>query len=112
MSKLLTTKYFWPHFVFLTDSSTNVRIQDNYIVSGDDCIAIKSGRDKYGIKFGKPSQKIIIRRLTCISPDSAMTALGSEMSGGIQDAKFNNTDRVEDNSLLPQGLMFFSIFSG
>ncbi|PNX72593.1 putative polygalacturonase-like protein, partial [Trifolium pratense] len=72
------------------DSSTNVRIEDNYIESGDDCIAIKSGWNEYGIKFGKPSQHIIIRRLTCISPKSAMIALGSEMSGGIEDV------RVED----------------
>ncbi|CAJ2666987.1 probable polygalacturonase [Trifolium pratense] len=45
------------------DSCTNVRIEDNYIESGDDCIAIKSGWDQYGIKFGKPSEHIIIRRI-------------------------------------------------
>lgn len=78
-------------FFFLTDSCTNVKIEDVYIVSGDDCIAVKSGWDEYGIKVGLPSQHIIIRRLTCISPDSAMIALGSEMSGGIQDI------RAEDN---------------
>ncbi|XP_064950472.1 probable polygalacturonase [Musa acuminata AAA Group] len=33
------------------DSSSNVRIEDCYIVSGDDCIAIKSGWDEYGIAF-------------------------------------------------------------
>ncbi|KAK3447145.1 hypothetical protein EUGRSUZ_A02742 [Eucalyptus grandis] len=69
------------------DSSSNVRIEDNYIVSGDDCIAIKSGWDQYGIKFGKPTEHVSIRRLTCISPDSAAIALGSEMSGGIQDVR-------------------------
>ncbi|KAI4351654.1 hypothetical protein L6164_005990 [Bauhinia variegata] len=73
------------------DSCTNTRIEDCYIVSGDDCIAVKSGWDEYGIKFGMPTQRLIIRRLTCISPDSAMIALGSEMSGGIQDV------RAEDN---------------
>ncbi|KAH1191209.1 putative polygalacturonase [Glycine max] len=51
---------------------------------------VKSGWDEYGIKFGKPTQHLVIRRLTCISPDSAVIALGSEMSGGIQDV------RVED----------------
>jgi len=52
---------------------------------------VKSGWDQYGIKFNMPSQYIVIRRLTCISPTSAMIALGSEMSGGIRDV------RAEDN---------------
>uniref|UniRef100_A0A453J5L5 Pectate lyase superfamily protein domain-containing protein n=3 Tax=Aegilops tauschii subsp. strangulata TaxID=200361 RepID=A0A453J5L5_AEGTS len=73
------------------DSSSHVKIEDCYIVSGDDCIAVKSGWDEYGIRFNMPSQHIVVRRLTCISPTSAMIALGSEMSGGIQDV------RVEDN---------------
>ncbi|KAF3793213.1 putative polygalacturonase [Nymphaea thermarum] len=67
------------------DSCSHVRIEDCYIVSGDDCIAIKSGWDQYGIAFGMPSKHIYIRRLTCISPTSAVIALGSEMSGGIRD---------------------------
>ncbi|KAL5142298.1 putative polygalacturonase [Glycine soja] len=69
------------------DSCSNTRIEDCYIVSGDDCVAIKSGWDESGIKFGMPSQHIIIRRLECVSPDSAMIALGSEMSGGIRDVR-------------------------
>ncbi|KAI4383132.1 hypothetical protein MLD38_009008 [Melastoma candidum] len=73
------------------DSCSNVKIEDCYVVSGDDCIAIKSGWDQYGIKFGLPSERIVVRRLTCVSPDSAAIALGSEMSGGIQDI------RIEDN---------------
>nr|TKS15508.1 putative polygalacturonase [Populus alba] len=69
------------------DSSSNVRIEDSFVVSGDDCIAVKSGWDEYGIKFGRPTQHLVIRRFTCISPDSATIALGSEMSGGIQDVR-------------------------
>ncbi|KAL8556745.1 hypothetical protein ACS0TY_004275 [Phlomoides rotata] len=69
------------------DSCTNTRIEDCYIVSGDDCIAVKSGWDQYGIAFGMPTKQLVIRRLTCISPFSAMIALGSEMSGGIQDVR-------------------------
>ncbi|RHN81762.1 putative galacturan 1,4-alpha-galacturonidase [Medicago truncatula] len=80
------------------DSSTNVLIEDNYIVSGDDCIAIKSGWDEYGIKVGKPSQNIIVRRLTCISPKSALVALGSEMSGGIQDVRIEDVTAINTES--------------
>ncbi|CAN1264535.1 Probable polygalacturonase, partial [Linum perenne] len=72
------------------DSCTNIRIEDNYIVSGDDCIAVKSGIDQYGIRVGKPTNKLAIRRLTCISPDSALVALGSEMSGGIEDVRMED----------------------
>uniref|UniRef100_A0A2N9IRL2 Uncharacterized protein n=1 Tax=Fagus sylvatica TaxID=28930 RepID=A0A2N9IRL2_FAGSY len=69
------------------DSCTNTRIEDCYIVSGDDCVAVKSGWDEYGIAYGMPTKQLVIRRLTCISPFSAVIALGSEMSGGIQDVR-------------------------
>ncbi|RZC91954.1 hypothetical protein C5167_028454, partial [Papaver somniferum] len=80
------------------DSCTNVRIEDCYIVSGDDCIAVKSGWDEYGIAFGMPTQHLIIRRLTCISPDSAVIALGSEMSGGIQDVRAEDILAINSES--------------
>ncbi|XP_057457603.1 probable polygalacturonase [Lotus japonicus] len=82
------------------DSCSNTRIEDCYIVSGDDCIAVKSGWDEYGIKVGMPSQHIIIRRLTCISPDSAMIALGSEMSGGIQDIRAEDLTAINTQSAI------------
>ncbi|KAF2312254.1 hypothetical protein GH714_028799 [Hevea brasiliensis] len=80
------------------DSCTNVRIEDVYIVSGDDCIAVKSGWDQYGIKVGMPTQHLIIRRLTCISPDSATIALGSEMSGGLQDVRIEDITAINTES--------------
>ncbi|KAM3682169.1 hypothetical protein ACB098_12G052900 [Castanea mollissima] len=52
------------------DSCTNTRIEDCFIVLGDDCIAVQSDWDEYGIKVGLPTQHLIIRRLTCISPDN------------------------------------------
>ncbi|KAF5767705.1 putative histidine--tRNA ligase [Helianthus annuus] len=69
------------------DSCTNTRIEDCYIVSGDDCVAVKSGWDEYRIAYGMQTQQLVIRRLTCISPTTAVIALGSEMSGGIQDVR-------------------------
>ncbi|ERM96479.1 hypothetical protein AMTRI_Chr09g36200 [Amborella trichopoda] len=80
------------------DSCTHVRIEDCNIVSGDDCIAIKSGWDEYGIAFGMPSQHIIIRRLFCVSPFSAVIALGSEMSGGIQDVRAQDIQAVNSEA--------------
>ncbi|RZS29067.1 hypothetical protein BHM03_00062757 [Ensete ventricosum] len=80
------------------DSSSNVRIEDCYIVSGDDCIAIKSGWDEYGIAFNMSSKHIVIRRLTCISPTSAVIAVGSEMSGGIQDVRAEDITAINSES--------------
>ncbi|EMS56566.1 putative polygalacturonase [Triticum urartu] len=59
------------------DSCSQVRIEDCYVVSGDDCVAIKSGWDEYGIAVGMPSEHIVVRRLTCVSPTSAGPHTGS-----------------------------------
>ncbi|XP_075642803.1 putative polygalacturonase [Castanea sativa] len=64
------------------DSSDNVCIEDCYISTGDDLIAIKSGWDEYGTTYGRPSTKITIRRLIG-ETRSAGIAIGSEMSGGV-----------------------------
>ncbi|CAN6192147.1 unnamed protein product [Urochloa humidicola] len=80
------------------DSCSHVRIEDCYVVSGDDCVAIKSGWDEYGIAYGMPSQHIVVRRLTCVSPTSAMIALGSEMSGGISDVRAEDITAVNTES--------------
>ncbi|KAJ1411785.1 Pectin lyase fold/virulence factor [Sesbania bispinosa] len=80
------------------DSCTNTRIEDCYIVSGDDCVAVKSGWDEYGISYGMPTKQLVIRRLTCISPFSAVIALGSEMSGGIQDVRAEDIVAINSES--------------
>ncbi|KAK1376846.1 Polygalacturonase [Heracleum sosnowskyi] len=80
------------------DSCTNTKIEDTYIVSGDDCIAVKSGWDEYGISYGMPTKQLIIRRLTCISPYSAAIALGSEMSGGIEDVRAEDVTAINTES--------------
>lgn len=81
-----------------TDSCTNTRIEDCYIVSGDDCVAVKSGWDEYGIAYGMPTKQLVIRRLTCISPTSAVIALGSEMSGGIEDVRAEDILAIDSES--------------
>ena len=40
----------------------------------------------------------MIRRLTCISPDSATIALGSEMSGGIRDVRAEDITAIDTQS--------------
>ncbi|KAI3792606.1 hypothetical protein L2E82_06489 [Cichorium intybus] len=64
------------------DSSSHVCIEDSYISTGDDLVAVKSGWDEYGISYGRPSTDITIRRLTGSSPFAGI-AVGSETSGGV-----------------------------
>lgn len=66
------------------DSSSNVCIEDAYISTGDDLVAVKSGWDEYGIAYGRPSSDITIRRVRGSSPFAGI-AIGSETSGGVEN---------------------------
>jgi polygalacturonase len=72
-----------------SDSSDTVCIEDCYISTGDDLIAIKSGWDEYGIAYARPSTNIIIRRIIG-ETQSAGIAIGSEMSGGVSEVHAEN----------------------
>ncbi|XP_047974730.1 probable polygalacturonase [Salvia hispanica] len=80
------------------DSCSDTRIRDSFVVSGDDCIAVKSGWDQYGIAYNVPTQRLSIRSFTCISPDSAVIALGSEMSGGVRDVRAEDVHALNSQS--------------
>lgn len=77
-------------FNFYTDSSTNVCIEDCYIESGDDLVAVKSGWDQYGIAMAHPSSNIIIRRVSGTTPTCSGVGIGSEMSGGVSNVIVEN----------------------
>lgn len=61
-------------------------------------MAVKSGWDEYGISYGMPTKQLVIKRLTCISPYSAAIAIGSEMSGGIQDVRAQDITAINTES--------------
>ncbi|KAH0453255.1 hypothetical protein IEQ34_017579 [Dendrobium chrysotoxum] len=67
------------------DSSTNICIEDCYIESGDDLVAVKSGWDQYGVAVARPSTNIIIQRISGTTPTCSGVGIGSEMSGGISN---------------------------
>ncbi|CAD6267565.1 unnamed protein product [Miscanthus lutarioriparius] len=67
------------------DSCSNMCIEDSSIRVSHDAISLKSGWDKYGIAFGRPTSDIHISRLDLESSLGAALAFGSEMSGGISD---------------------------
>ncbi|OMP02975.1 Glycoside hydrolase, family 28 [Corchorus olitorius] len=70
-------------------SSSNVCIEDSFISTGDDLVAVKSGWDEYGIAYGRPSSCITIRRVTGSSPFAGI-AVGSETSGGVENVLAEN----------------------
>ncbi|KAJ7540099.1 hypothetical protein O6H91_10G001400 [Diphasiastrum complanatum] len=68
------------------DSCTHVCIEDCYISTGANAIAIKSGWDDYeSVSFWKESADIVVRRVVGEAPSSAVIAFGTEMSGGISN---------------------------
>lgn len=66
------------------ESCDRVLIEDCYFNTGDDCIAIKSGRNRDGRLRNMPSQNIIIRRCTMKNGHGGVV-IGSEISGGCKN---------------------------
>jgi polygalacturonase len=66
------------------ESSRDVLIEDSFFDTGDDCIAIKSGRNNDGRRVNIPSENIVIRRCTFRDGHGGVT-IGSEMSGGVRN---------------------------
>ncbi len=65
------------------DSTSNVYIFHSTIASQDDCIAIKSGRDREGREAGIPSENYRVTNCTFLSGFGV--AIGSEMAGGVRN---------------------------
>jgi len=66
------------------ESCNDVYIHGCTFDTGDDGIAIKSGRDIDGRRVGVPSQNIVIENCTFLGRWGAVT-VGSEMSGGVRN---------------------------
>ncbi|MCR4944651.1 MAG: glycoside hydrolase family 28 protein [Clostridium sp.] len=66
------------------ESCKDMIIENCYFLTGDDCIAIKSGRNNEGRNIGVPSENIIIRNNMFKDGHGGIT-IGSEISGGVND---------------------------
>ncbi|WP_071145380.1 family 43 glycosylhydrolase [Bacteroides ihuae] len=71
------------------ESTSNVLIEDCTFKTGDDAVAIKSGRDRDGISIGRSSQNIVIRNCIFHSECNGL-CIGSEMSGGVENVYMDN----------------------
>ena len=63
------------------ESCNRVLIENCYFDTGDDCIAIKSGRNNDGRKWDIPSQNIIVRNCRMKNGHGGVV-VGSEITGG------------------------------
>ncbi len=71
------------------ESSRNVHISDCHIDVGDDCIAIKAGKNAIGRQVGKPCENITITNLTTRHGHGGVS-IGSEMSGDVRNVAISN----------------------
>ncbi|GEO07343.1 glycoside hydrolase [Adhaeribacter aerolatus] len=66
------------------ESCKNVLIKDCFFNTGDDCIAIKSGRNADGRRLNIPSENIIIQGCSMANGHGGVV-IGSEISGGARN---------------------------
>jgi polygalacturonase len=70
------------------DSSRNIRIEYCDIDTGDDAIALKSGRGMEGVRIGRPTENVTITDCRLGSAFAGL-AIGTEMSGGVRNVRFS-----------------------
>ncbi len=90
------------------ESCKDVLIKDCVFATGDDCIALKSGRNNDGRRVGVPSENIIIQGCRMQDGHGGIT-IGSEISGGVrnvfaEDCKLDSSNlniaiRFKNNAL-------------
>jgi polygalacturonase len=71
------------------ESCKYVHISDCHISVGDDCITIKSGKDRAGRKMAAPAEDYTITNCTMLSGHGGVV-IGSEMSGGVRNIVISN----------------------
>ena len=79
-------------------SCRNVLIENCTLDTGDDCIALKAGRDRDGLRVGLPTENVVIRHCA-LSRGHGGIVIGSETAGGVRnvcayDCSFRGTDRI------------------
>ncbi len=86
------------------DSDSNILIENCLFNTGDDFVAIKSGRDQDAWRVNKPSKNIVIRN--CRSENCLHgISFGSEISGGAENVYAEN---LQFGKIREYGLQFKS----
>lgn len=78
----------------VVDSSRFVRIEDDYIDTGDDGIVLKAGKDADGSRVHRPTEDVTITNCNVYHAHGAVV-LGSETSGSIRNIVASNITAFE-----------------
>ncbi len=73
------------------ESCKNVLIEDCFFDTGDDCIALKSGRNTDGIVKNMPTENVIVRNCKMKNGHGGVV-IGSEISGGAKNIFVENCE--------------------
>lgn len=73
------------------ESCDGVIIEDSFFNTGDDCIAVKSGRNNDGRRWNKPTENIIIRNCRMENGHGGVV-IGSEITGGCRNLFAENCE--------------------
>ncbi|KDN55737.1 glycoside hydrolase family 28 protein [Flavobacterium seoulense] len=82
---------------FDPEMSQNILVENVTFDQGDDAIAAKSGRNPEGWRSKTPTKNLIIRNCT-IKNGHQLLAVGSELSGGIENVFIDNCELLEGSS--------------
>lgn len=74
------------------DSSENCTLYGTIFNTGDDCVAIKSGKNPEGNVINRACKNIKV--FDCFSIDGHGYSIGSEMSGGVENVSFWDCDLI------------------
>jgi polygalacturonase len=78
------------------EASRDVLIENCTFSTGDDCIAVKSGRNRDGRRVGVPCENVLIRNCT-MKDGHGGVSIGSEVSGGIKNIRIEHCHMSSPN---------------
>lgn len=73
------------------EACKDILIEKCHFNNGDDCIAIKSGRNRQGYDLGIPTENVIIRNCKMLDGHGGVV-MGSETSGGVRNVYAYNCE--------------------
>ena len=80
------------------EMSQNMLIENCIFDQGDDAIAVKSGRNQDAWRLNTPTKNLVLRNLL-VKNGHQLLAIGSELSGGIENIFMNNCEVVDGAKL-------------
>lgn len=80
------------------EMSQNMLIEDCLFDQGDDAIAVKSGRNQDAWRLDTPTKNLVIRNCK-VKNGHQLIAIGSEMSGGVENVYMDNCTVADSASM-------------